>query len=254
MTSTERFGYEWNKYSHMDPIYESQFRNWIGKLTPNDFKDKNVLDVGCGMGRNSYWALKYGARYLTAFDADQRSVDATKNTLKDFDNAKVLFKNIYDITWNKEFDFVFSIGVVHHLEHPKIALKHLVQALVDGGTLLVWVYGYEGNEWIVRYVNPIRKFITSRLPVGLVHVLSYICSVPLWMFVKIFKGPSAYLKQLSSFQFWHIHNIVFDQLIPEVANYWRIDEVEELFKVIGLKNVDVYAPANKSGWIIVGKK
>ena len=84
MTSTERFGYEWNKYSHMDPIYESQFRNWIGKLTPNDFKDKNVLDAGCGMGRNSYWALKYGARYLTAFDADQRSVDATKNTLKDF--------------------------------------------------------------------------------------------------------------------------------------------------------------------------
>lgn len=254
MASSERFGYEWDKYSHMDSVYESQFRNWIGKLAPEDFKDKNILDAGCGMGRNSYFALKYGARHLTAFDADWRSVNATKKTLSDFDNVKVLFKSIYDIIWNKNFDIIFCIGVLHHLKHPKIALERLVKALAYGGTLLVWVYSYEGNEWIVRYVNPIRKMITSKLPLGLVHFLSYFASIPLWLFVKTFRGPSIYLRQLSGFKFWHIHCIVFDQLIPEVANYWKKREVEQLFNGLKLKSVEVYSPANKSGWIVVCKK
>lgn len=255
MSSQERFGYEWDKYSHMDENYEHQFKNWVSPLRPEDFQGKKILDAGCGMGRNSYWPLKWGAKSITAFDFDQRSVERAKQTLSSFKNVEVFYKSIFKIEWKNEFDIAMSIGVIHHLEDPLLALQNMTRALVPGGTLLVWVYSYEGNEWIVRYVNPIRKHITSKLPVSVVHFLSYFCSLPLFVFVKIFRGPSGYLKQLSTFDFWHIHSIVFDQLIPDIANYWSKKDLEEMLgKITDIENLSIQPPPNGSGWIIRAKK
>ncbi|MDD4900823.1 MAG: class I SAM-dependent methyltransferase [Patescibacteria group bacterium] len=254
MSSEARFGYEWNKYSALDPNYEKQFINWIFPLGADFFKGKKVLDAGCGMGRNSYWPLKWGVGEVTAFDYDQRSVAAAKKNLADFKNARVLFKSIYEISWQNEFDVAMSIGVIHHLAEPELALKKLVRALKPGGTLIVWVYSYEGNEWIKKYVSPIRKSLTSKLSVGLVHWLSYFFSLPLWLFVKIFKGPGDYFQQLSTFKFWHVQSIVFDQLIPEVANYWTKDEVRNLFKELELTDIKINRPPNNCGWTVIAKK
>jgi SAM-dependent methyltransferase len=254
MSSEERFGYEWDKYSQIDENYENQFKNWVFPLDTKDFQGKKVLDAGCGMGRNSYWSLKWGAENLTAFDFDKRSVNAAKNTLRSFSNTDVVYKNIYEIDWQNEFDLVFSIGVIHHLDKPKQALENLIRALKPGGILVLWLYSRVGYDWIIKYVNPIRKKITSRLPLSLVHLITYFFSVPLWLFLKIFKGPSSYLKQLSTFNFWHLHSIVFDQLIPEVANYWSREEVEDLLKDLNLKNIDIHQPPNGNGWTVIAKK
>jgi alpha-glucosidase (family GH31 glycosyl hydrolase) len=78
--------------------------------------------------------------------------------------------------------------------------------------------------------------------------------VPLWLFVKIFKGPSDYLKQLSTFKFWHIHSIVFDQLIPEVAHYWTKEEVASLFAGLDVSKLDIHQPPNHCGWIAIARK
>src|SRR3989344_3630927 len=173
MSSSDRFGYEWNKYSYLHPNYEKQFRNWTYPLTPDDFRGKAVLDAGCGMGRNSVWPLQWGAKKVVAFDCDNKSLDAAKKNLSSYPQAQVVFSSIYDIAWKNEFDIAFSIGVIHHLKDPKKGIQNMVAALKPGGKLLLWVYSYEGNEWIVKYVNPVRKNITSRLPLGLVHFLAY---------------------------------------------------------------------------------
>ena len=107
---------------------------------------------------------------------------------------------------------------------------------------------------ILKFVNPVRKCVTSRLPVGLVHFLSYFLSVPLWLFVKIFKGSGDYLKQLSAFKFRHIHSIVFDQLIPKVANYYEKDEAERLLsRFAELENVKIY-PVSSMSWTVTAVK
>ncbi len=254
MASEERFGYEWDTYSALDAQYEGQFLNWTKPLAKEDWEGKDVLDGGCGMGRNSYWPLRYGARSVVAFDNDDRSVAAARATLAPFKNAEVVKRDFSDIDWREQFDIAFSIGVIHHLRRPELALKNLVMALRPGGKLVVWVYSREGNEWIVRYVNPIRLHITSKLPLPLVHFISYVCSIPLYLFVRLFRGPTPYLKQLSQFKFWHVHSIVFDQLIPAVANYWSREEVESLARALALSSFDVHAPDNKMGWILCGTK
>ena len=237
----------------MDPAYEAQFRNWTN-LTPEAVAGKDLLDAGCGMGRNSYWPLSWGAKSVTAFDNDERTLASATQTLSIFPNATVTRCDISHTPWDSAFDIVMCIGVLHHLRNPELALKNFCKALRPGGTLVVWVYSYEGNEWIVRIVDPVRKAITSKLPLPAVHFLAYFATIPLYLFVKIFRGPSAYLKQLSQFDFHHIHSIVFDQLIPAVANYWRCDQVFSLAQSAGVKNISVEPTSSGTGWILTGTK
>lgn len=253
MASQERFGYEWGKYSEINAVYESQFERWVQPLTKESFVGKKVLDVGCGMGRNSFWALVWGAREVVAFDFDRRSVAAATKNLQD-KPAHVLFQSVYDSMWKDEFDIVMSIGVIHHLKEPKVAIKKMVEATKSGGQILIWVYGYEGNEWIVRFVNPVRKAITSKIPVRMVHLIAYFCSVPLWGFVKVVPTRNVYVQQLSTFGFHHIHSIVFDQLIPEVANYWKRDEAVDLFSHIPGVVVEHVTNTNQNSWTVIAKK
>src|SRR5579859_7180915 len=124
--SPERFGYEWHYYSELRPEYEGQFRRWTALLEPEDWKGLTFLDVGCGMGRNSYWPMKYGAAGGLAIDVDDRSLTAARQTLAAFPSVRVEKRSAYDIGRKNEFDLAFSIGVIHHLEHPERALAEMV--------------------------------------------------------------------------------------------------------------------------------
>ncbi len=255
MASEDRFGYEWSKYSELDPNHEGQFWNWVHPLEAKDFAGKRVLDAGCGMGRNSFWALKAGARELVAFDYNERSLTSARKTLSQFTNVRIFFKNIHTLDFKEEFDLAFSIGVIHHLENPEEALKGLYKSLLPDGKLAVWVYSKEGYEWVPKYINPIRIHITSRLPLFIMEVLSFIATVPLYIFVKLFSQKNKYYTQLSNFGFRHIWlSIVFDQLIPTVANYWTKDEVAALFIRSGINDFSIYRPANDNGWTIIATK
>ena len=253
MASEERFGYEWDRYSKILPEYETQFINWVKPFVKTDFKNKTIFDAGCGMGRNSYFVLKYGAKSVFAIDNNSKTIEAAKNNLKEFKNATVEEMNINNINLAAEYDIVMSIGVVHHLDNPNLAIRNFKKLLRPGGKLLVWVYSFEGNEWIENYISPIRRKVTSKLPISLLHFLSYFICVPLFIYVKCFSMKNMYLRQISDFSFRHINSIIFDQLLPRVAFYWTEKECRFLFKDNGFKNVNIYRPDNNQGWTIIAE-
>src|SRR5437763_7750478 len=169
--SPGRFGYEWSRYAEMLPEYEEQFRGWTVHISPPEWRGKSFLDVGCGMGRNSFWALRYGAKDGVAVDIDERSLDAARRNLAIYPTAQVLRSSAYDLPFENRFDIVFSIGVIHHLDEPERALRRMARAAKPGGQVLIWVYGYEGNRWLTTFLNPLRRNLFSRLPIALVHHL-----------------------------------------------------------------------------------
>ncbi len=253
MSSQDRFSYEWVKFQELTPEYETQFLKWVTPLTRKDFKSKSVLDAGCGAGRNSYWPLVYGAKEVVAFDFDKKTIAVAKRNLSRFKNVKIEYKSIYDISYRNKFDISLAIGVIHHLQNPKQAVKKLVTATKKGGRVLLWVYGYEGNEWIPKWINPIRKSFTSKLPLSAVYLLSLLISLLFFSYLKLIPQKRPYLKQLSTFKFWHIHSIVFDQLIPRVANYWTKEQALDLFDKLPLKNVRI-THVNSMSWALIGTK
>jgi len=252
MGSYNRFGFEWSKYPKIIPLYEKQFLGWVAPLKPDDFKGKKVLDGGCGTGRNSWWPIQYGAAHVTAFDVDPRTVAVARNNLSGSANATVLERSIYEIDFKDEFDIAFSIGVIHHLADPKLAVSRLVDSVRSGGKVLIWVYGKEGYKWVKDFINVLRK-VTSKMPLGLLRWLTYPFSLIFYLYIKCIPHRHPYLKLLRPASFWHLHSIVFDQLLPEIANYWTAEESKALFDGLAVEEVTAYE-CNGGSWTVIARK
>ncbi|MSR71093.1 MAG: glycosyltransferase [Candidatus Taylorbacteria bacterium] len=109
-------------------------------------------------------------------------------------------------------------------------------------------------ESILKILNPIRTHVTSKLSLSLLHLLTYFVSIPFYLYLKIMRPSKPYFEQLRQFSFSHVHGIIFDQLLPDVANYFSESEAKNLLLNSGFKNVTIITPPNKNGWIVRGRK
>jgi len=247
-----RFGYEWSQYPKIIPLYETQFKAWTSPIAENEWLNKSVLDAGCGTGRNSQWPLQYGAKEIVAFDIDPRTVDVARRNLSRFSNCEIIQKSIYDLTWENKFDISFSIGVIHHLDNPKKAVKNLVRAVKPGGKILIWVYGKEGHSRLKATLNWIRK-CTCRIPLPILNLIVYPFSLLWWSYMRFLPHKHPYLKQFRRAHVWHVHSILFDQLLPDIVNYWTRDEAIDLFSNLDIKDIQTEW-INKGSWTVCATK
>lgn len=251
--SPDRFGYEWGNYAEVLAEYEEQFQRWTPHLNKSDWKGLRFLDVGCGMGRNSLWPMQYGALGGVAIDLDDRSIQSAKNNLAQYPSVEVRKCSAYELPFVDEFDLAFSIGVIHHLEFPERAMARMTAAVKPGGRVLIWVYGRENNGWLLPILNPMRNVLLSRLPVDITHHLSLYPTALLWLILRLGVTPNAYFRLIRGFGFGHLRSIVFDQMLPRIAHYWRHDEVVRLMESVGLSDVRL-AWVNEMSWSAIGTK
>jgi hypothetical protein len=129
----------------------------------------------------------------------------------------------------------------------------MVTAAKPGGRVLVWVYGLENNRWIVALLDPLRKALFARLPVGLVHHMALYPAAILWLLLRLGAGRIAYFRMLRQFTLRHLRAIVFDQMLPKIAHYWPRATVERMLREQGLLDVRL-AWVNEMSWCAMGAK
>src|SRR5580698_3649910 len=157
------FGFQWHRYQKTqldhDDVLEADrnFRMKTG-LRPEELKGKLVLDVGCGMGRFAEVVTRWGAR-VVGVDLSVAAEVAARN-LADREFV-ALQADVFALPFAPEtFDYIYSLGVLHHTPDCEKAFKNLPKYLKPGGTIAVWLYsGY--NKWY-RFSDLYRK-VTHRM-------------------------------------------------------------------------------------------
>lgn len=175
----DSFGFQWYKYARTqlddDNRHESEvtFRRKTG-FSPEQLSGKLVLDVGCGMGRFAEVASRWGAR-VVGIDLSRAAEVAARN-LAGRDNTIIFQADALALPFAAEsFDYIYSIGVLHHTPDCKRAFKALPRLLKPGGTIAIWLYsGY--NKWY-RF-SDLYRHLTHRLRPEVLHALCYV-AVPL---------------------------------------------------------------------------
>jgi SAM-dependent methyltransferase len=256
--TAENFGAQWLAFDHIADHHEGQFRDWIAPVTPDFIRGKVVLEGGCGKGRHTHLVSRWGARDVIGVDLSDAVEAAYRNT-RDLPNAHIIQADIYRLPLKKSFDYAFSVGVLHHLPDPGAGFAALVNNLKPGGAISIWVYGKENNEWILKFVNPLRARITSKLAPGRLYHLSYLPAAILYSLLKLVYRPLAktgfsrrlfyaeYLRYIARFPFREIHNIVHDHLTAPVAFYLEREELSEWFRAAGLERIEIHWH-NRNSW------
>lgn len=246
-----QFGEEWGRYSQILPAHREQFQKWIQPVPLEFFAGKEFLDAGCGMGRNAYWAMTAGARAGVAVDFDARTVAAARANLATFPSCPVEFLSLYDLPFVARFDVVFCLGVLHHLADPRRTIERLVASLKPGGTLILWVYGREGNRGYLFFLRPLRA-LARALPIRATLLLARVLTVGLRL-VLLWPWKAPYFHSLRRFGFRHTESIVFDQLFPSIARYWRREEALSLLAGLPL-TIDHVTHTQGISWTIVARR
>ncbi len=254
------FGWQWQHFTEEDSRYAEQFLGWIAPVTPDFFKDKVVLEGGCGKGRHTQLAARWGAQDVVGIDLSA-AVETAFAATRSLPNAHVVQADIYRLPLARKFDYAFSVGVLHHLPDPRGGFMSLASKLKPGGYLSAWIYGAENNEWIVRFVNPVRERVTSRLDKRVLLQLSKFPAACIYLATKLVYGPlnkngssvarrlfyNDYFRAIAPFGWREQHLIVFDHLVAPTAFYIPRDEFEEWWRELGASDVTI-SWHNKNSW------
>ena len=139
---------------------EFLFQEWIHPFTMEDFRDKEVLEAGCGGGQHTAFMAKY-AKKITAVDLN--TITIAKERCESHVNIDFVEADIATMDLAKQYDVVLSIGVVHHTDDPDKTMANLIKHVRPGGKLVVWVYSKEGNFLIEYGVELLRQVLIKRL-------------------------------------------------------------------------------------------
>ena len=256
------FGWSWQHFSHHDERYAEQFLGWIAPVEPDFFQGKLVLEGGCGKGRHTQLAARWGARDVIGIDLSD-AVETAFAATRHLPNAHIVQADIYRLPVARIFDYAFSVGVLHHLPDPRAGFVSLASKVRPGGYISAWVYGAENNEWITRWVNPLREGLTSRMNRRALLHLSRLPAAMIYAATKLVYGPlnktaggaraarrlfyNEYLKAIAGFNWREQHAIVFDHLVAPTAFYLKRAEFEEWWNGIGARDVQI-SWHNQNSW------
>jgi SAM-dependent methyltransferase len=225
-------------------------------LTLDALRGKTVAEIGSGTGRIVLMPAGAGVARAHAIEPSDCYRILLQNTRHRADIISC--QNVRGQDFEGEnLDYVFAIGVLHHVTDPRPIVRRAYEALKPGGEMYVWLYGREGNELYLAFVQPFRA-ITRRLPdavlLGVCHGLGVLLTgyiglcrflpLPMRRYMVDYLGKLESRRRLQT---------IFDQLNPAYAKYYTRDEACALLAECGFSNVRAHHRHGYS-WSVIGRK
>jgi len=249
----DEFGDEWSKfYAHDDELVEKGGSEYFDILNGEMVNTKTyALDIGCGTGRwTKYLSKKVG--FIEAVDPSN-AIFAADKLLGEIKNVRLSQASIDTLPFADEtFDFVMSIGVLHHIPDTRRALYDCVKKVKKGGYFFVYLYyNLESRgpfyKALFKMSDLIRR-IVSRLPGKLKHFICDLLAIVFYMpFVWAgrlcnFFGFNNLAKRmpLHGYQnrsFFMIRNDTLDRFGTRLEQRFSKEEIIEMMQSAGLTDI-----------------
>lgn len=258
------FGYQWTRFGELRDEFEQQFLWFIfPPITREFFSGKRGIDAGCGFGRHLYWAARWGAEVI-GVDLSVAVDRAFANTAH-LPTAHVVQGDIYQLPVARGvFDFVYSLGVLHHLPDTGRGVASVARCVRPGGTVITWLYAGGRGKWFA-HVEPLRRAL-SRLPLSVLYSLSLVIASIGYPFAiapcrwlsragvapGLMKRLPSHLKYYAAYPFRVYHADWVDRISAPVRSYFTPAEAQELLERQGLEFVEVH-PTLGTGVTAVGR-
>jgi len=245
------FSEEWKTYNEILPEHEIEFDHYFDLVDLETLNSKCICDLGCGIGRWAYF-LRNIAKDLVLVDFSE-SIFEARNNLSDSDNVVYIMADIKELPFkNNSFDFIYSLGVLHHIDIPALDLVRKLSSL--GDQFLVYLYYSLDNKGsvyraIFNMVNMIRiilcKIRNKKLRAVITEVLMWISYIPLISLGKIMQFFSMDASDLPIYNFYkdmslgRIRQDVYDRFFTGIEQRVSKKEIEELsdtFSTVKISN------------------
>jgi SAM-dependent methyltransferase len=254
------FGRQWTRYPDNSGYYGTLelLRDILEPLLPvARLKGTRVAEIGSGTGRIVNMLLDAGVRSVLAVEPSEAVRALVSNVGPRVDRVTVLHASGDRLPPSADFDYVISIGVIHHIADPRPVVDAAYSALKPGGELLIWVYGREGNELYLRTFGLLRC-VTSRLPHPILAALCWVLAPLVDTYIALCRllplPMRGYVRSvLARFPRDKRRLVIYDQLNPAYARYYRQHEARALLSDAGFRNVRVHHRHGYS-WTVIGEK
>ena len=262
------FGREWKKFNTFtDEEIAQSGDEYFDVVDEEDFSAETVgLDLGCGSGRWSrYLAPKVG--FIEAIDPSDAVVAAHALT-GDLHNVRVTRASVNSLPFaDHSFDFIFSLGVLHHLPDTGTALSTATRKLKPGGTFLLYLYYALDNRGpgykLVFHISNLARRVVSRLPATLkewvcdaIALVLYVPLAGLARMVRIVLGKKLFekvpLHYYADKSLWVMRNDALDRFGTPLEHRFTREAISDMMKNAGLADVKFSQAAPY--WHVVGRK
>lgn len=270
LATAESFGYEWTAFGSMLEVYEQNHRMYFQPYGPELFRDRLILDAGCGTGRHVYYAAKYGAE-VVAIDLSAAVEVAYRNTREFGVSVHVAQADIYDLPFRpNHFDIVESVGVVHHLPDPQAGFDKLVSLARPGGIVYLYLYTNAGQKPKGRlqaakigFKERLLRPLSRRLPYPALQAWCFtlalagrvLLNYPFYLLRRV-PATRKLAKRMSlamyaDYPLYVLQTDLFDWIATPVNRYYERTEVARFYAGRGFESVEIL---DDPGWRAFGRK
>lgn len=233
------------------------FQDWIEPNRLEDFKDKTVLECGCGGGQHTSFVAPLAQSVVSV---DLNTTDIAKERNKEFNNITFIEDDIANMNLGKQFDIVFSIGVVHHTDSPDKTVENMKRHVKPGGRMIVWVYSQEGNELVAEIVEPVRKRFLTKMPrpslLTLSNIITALMYVPIYTVYLLplkFLPFYEYFQNFRKLSFYRNALNVFDKLNAPQVDFISKERISAWFNPDDFADISI-TPYKGVSWRGTGIK
>ncbi len=135
-----------------------------------NYKEKNVLEIGCGIGTDGTEFIKNGAKY-TGVDLSRSSLDIFSErikVLKQNSKKNILIESSVEDLSNVpkiNYDLIYSFGVIHHTPDMKKAFNEIYKIASKNTLIKIMLYAKNSYKNFMLDVTNYRYEAQKSCPV-----------------------------------------------------------------------------------------